>query len=466
MRTQTFCMSLLAAGAVLLAAGCDEVEDRVSWSPDGSRAIVRAGNTLCLLDTNGRLSCGIAEDIAAAAWLPDSHGLVLLQSIDVTSWSEARRLLPPEEVAEAEALAKGLPALLRAGLAMADGVSTNMWDVFGKQFKVERPEIFFAAALCAHDTQSNALHQAAQTARDYEKLRADIEGIPTNKVTEIVVVSLGNGTETNASRTIVRSIVEIQQPRASSTAKSVAFIRGGSLELAPLGGSTNRLIVAEKVVGEYDWTPDGRTLVYAVHTGEKWESGGPVRIERRTVLGSKSELDTNNPAEPLAIDVATFAPRIRCLRDGRILFAGNQQSLPSSAAASQEARLYILDPAQGTNAVPVTIPSPAGALPQDLAAFAPSPDGRQIAIVESGSDAVAVLDVATGAVEVVSPKHGWKSTVLPAWRNGNELYFGALPQASSSRPELLRWSKGSAPQVVSKSWSDEAAGMLLKKSNN
>jgi len=466
MSARVVCISLLAGGLALFLTGCDQVEDLVNWSPDGSRAVVRANGTLCLLDTNGKLSCAIADNVGSSAWLPDSHGLILLQSIAVTNWSEARRLLPPEEIADVEALAKGLPDLVRAGLATANGESTNIGDVFTEQFKIEHPEMIVAAVLCARDTQSNALDRAIQTARDPEKLRADIGDVATNKVAEIAVVVLGNGTNTNASRTIVRSLTELQQPRPSPTGKSVAFIREGSLEVTALDGSTNRVVAAEKVVGEYAWTPDGRGLVYAVHSGEKWESGDLVRIERRTVIGSNGELVTNSPAQPLAISVATFEPRIRCLPDGRILFAGLQQRLPASATAEQEARLYLIDPTPGTNAAPVTIPSPAGALPQDLAAFAPSPDGRQIAIVESGSDSVAVLDVKTGALEVVSPKHGWKSTTLPAWRGTNELYFGALPAASSSRPELLRWHKGSAPQVVSQSWPDEAAGILLKKPNN
>lgn len=466
MRTQTFCMSLLAAGAVLLAAGCDEVEDRVIWSPDGSRAIVRVNDTLCLLDTNGNLSAPVTTDVGSPAWLPDGQGLVLLRGLPVSNWTDAVRLLPAGEIAAAQSLAKGIPDLLRAGLALADSVSTNLWDRFSGQFKMEHPELLGPAILCALDTQSNALDQAIQLAKDSEKLRADISNSRTTKIPELSVFMLGGGPSTNPSRIIERTLSDLQQPRPSPSGNAVAFLRGGSLTVAPLDGSTNRIVVAERVEGNYDWTPDGKALVYAVRFTEKWESGANlVRIECRTVIGPNGEFVAVGP-QPLAVGSSTFEPRVRCLPDGRVLFAGLQQHLPASATADQEARLYCIDPALGTNAVPVTIPSPAGALPQDLAAFAPSPDGRQIAIVESGSDAVAVLDVATGAVEVVSPKHGWKSTTLPAWRDANELYFAALPGASASRPELSRWRKGSAPQVVSRSWSGDAVSGLLKKSSN
>jgi hypothetical protein len=127
------------------------------------------------------------------------------------------------------------------------------------------------------------------------------------------------------------------------------------------------------------------------------------------------------------------------------------------------ARFYLIDPSLGTNAAPVAIPSATGALPQDLAAFAPSPDGKRIAIVESGSDVVAVLDAATGALEVVSPNHGAKSRTLPAWRGSDELYFAALPQPGATRPEISHWRRGSTPQVFSSAWPSEVVTGLVEK---
>ena len=208
-----------------------------------------------------------------------------------------------------------------------------------------------------------------------------------------------------------------------------------------------------------------KSLVYAVRLTEDGSSDIHLaRIERRTVIDASGALVAGGTL-PLALSGSGFAPRVRCLPDGRLLFGGFQQQLPAPVLAARESSFFLVDPSHGTNAVPVTIPSAPGELPQNLAAFAPSPDGRQIAIVESGSDSVAVLDVASGVLEVVSPKHkhGWKSRVLPAWRGSDELYFAALPEASSTRPELLRWRKGAAPQVFSRGWGDEAVSSLLEK---
>lgn len=463
MRTHTFYFSLFAVAAVLLAAGCDEVEERLTWAPDGSRAIMRVGDKLCLLDTNGNLSTPLASNVVSAAWLPDSRGLVLLRSIKVTDWADAVRLLPREEIATVESLAKGLPDLLKVGLELAESDATSMYKQFFGELKMEHPELLSPTILCLLDTQPAALDQALQMAKDPKKLKEDLSNARTTGVAEVSVLLLGSDPAASSPHAIERTLTELQQPRPSPSAGAVAFMRGEALMIAPLDGGTNRVRVAERVEGNYDWTPDGKALVYAVRLTEKESSDiNLTRIERHTVVDAVGALVAGD-ALPLALTGSSFAPRVRCLPDGRVLFAGFQQQLPAPALAAREVRFFLIDPSLGTNAVPLAIPSAPGALPQDLAAFASSPDGHQIAIVEGGSDVVAVLDVVTGALEVLSPKRGWKSTTLPAWRGADELYFSALPDASSTRPELLRWRKGSTPQVFSRNWTGEAVGGLLEK---
>jgi hypothetical protein len=450
--------------ALLLAIGCNEVEDRMSWSPDGTRAVMRVGDGLCLVDTNGSISAQLVSNVELAAWLPDSMGLVLVRELAVTNWEEAARLLPPEETATVESLAKGLPGLFKAALAAADGDSEAIEEKFFKPLKVEFSEFLSPTILYLFDTQPAVLQQVIQGCKDPKKAEADLSNLRKTKVAEVSVLVLAGNQPSGQPRVVERTLTDLRQPRPSPSAPVVAFLRGDTLMVVPLDGGTNRVSVAEKVQGGYDWTPDGKSLVYAVRLTEKWDSGtiNLARIERRTVIDPAGALVAGD-ALPLAISGSTFEPRVRCLPEGRVLFASFQQQLPAPALAVREARFFSIDPSLGTNAAPVTIPSVPGALPQELAYFAPSPDGRQIAIVESGSDAVAVLDVATGALEVVSPKRGWKSRVLPAWRGSDELYFAALPEPSSTRPELLRWRTGGVPQVFSRSWTDAAVSGLLEK---
>ena len=463
MRTYPFCSFSLVVAALLLAIGCNEVEERMSWSPDGTRAFLRSGNELRLVDATGNISAPLVSNVEAAAWLPDSHGLVLLRQLTLTNWAEAARVLPPEERATVESLAKGVPDLLKAALAAADGDPDAIEGKFIKPLKMQSSEFLSPAILYLIDTQPAALRQASQGCKNPAKLDADLTGLSTTKVAEVSVLLLTGDQPSGPPRAIERTLTSLQQPRPSSSAPVVAFVRDDFLMVAPLDGSTNRVTVAEKVQGVYDWTTDGKSLVYAVRLTEN-ESGdiNLSRLERRNVIDATGALVAGDTL-PLALNSSGFAPRVRCLADGRVLFSGFQQQLPAPALAARESRFFLIDSSLGTNAVPVGIPSAPGALPQELAYFAPSPDGRQIAVVESGSDVVAVLDVATGALEVVSLKRSGKSRTLPAWRGTDELYLAALPKPDSTRPEFLRWRRGSTPQVFSSAWPDEVVKGLIEK---
>jgi hypothetical protein len=434
---------ILCALLLALMVGCNEVEDRLAWSPDGKQAALRVDDRLYLMDANGKLSDVIASNVTGAAWLPDSRGLVLTRLLPVDKWADAEQMLPAREADAAKAVAKGLLAF---GVEGAD------------QLELKRPELASAAILYLVDVQSNALHEAVQKSRDPAKLEADLSNARTTGVSEVSIFLLAG----KQRRAIERSLTSLTQPLPSPTTPVVAFQAGETLTVAPLDGSTNRVTVTDKLLGGYGWTPDGKALVYPNRISDKDNSDIIVAgITHYLVVDTNGALNAGQKL-PLSMNASTFTPRVKCLPDGRALFSGEPLQLPSRAVVQPATRFYLIDPALGTNAAPVTIPGEAGSLPQDLAAFAPSPDGKQIAIVESGSDAVAVLDVASGALEVVSPKRNWKSKVLPAWR-GNELYFAALPSEPSTRPELFRWRKGSAAVAISTNWPDSVVSTLLQK---
>jgi hypothetical protein len=437
-------LQILSALTLALMIGCNEVEDRLAWSPDGKQAALRVEDRLYLMDANGKLSDVIASNVTGAAWLPDGRGLVLTRSLTVLRWADAEELLPAEEISAVQSLAKGLLALGVRGL---------------DQFELKRPELASAAILYLGDTQSNALHEAVQKDTNPAKLEADLSNMRTTQVAEVSVFLLAG----KEPRVIQRSLTVLSQALPSPAARLVAFQADGKLAVAPLDGSTNRVTVTEKLLGAYGWTADGKAVVYANRLSDKDNTEITIAgITHRVVVGPNGELMAGQSL-PLGMNASTFTPRVKCLPDGRALFSGQPMQLPSPALVQPPSRFYLIDPAQGTNAAPVAIPSEAGSLPQDLAAFAPSPDGRTIAIVERGSDAVAVLDVKSGAVEVISPKRGWNSKVLPAWRGPDELYFAALPAASTNRPELFRWRRGGAPVAISTNWPEAIVNTLLEK---
>jgi hypothetical protein len=445
-----------ALAALLLAGGC-RVEERMVWAPDGTRAAVRLPEGLCLMDADGKLASPLSTNVTAVAWLPDSRGLVLVRSLAVSTWADGARLLPSNETATVEALARGLLDTLRGALAAADGDAAAIEAKFIKPLNLGSSEFVIPALICLQDAHRAELEQLVRSARnnaELEKTLAEPHGFTIN---ELAVYRLDGA----APLVLERTLAELGAPRPAPHAPVVAFLRGTQLVLAPLAGGTNALAVADRVVGSPDWTPEGQALVYAVYDSDKW-AGGAVnlfRLERRSVL-DEHDVPKAGDVQALAQAAANFVPRVRCLPDGRVLFAGLALQLPATGSAKPEAHFYLVRDAE---TAPTAIPSPAGALPQDLSSFAPSPDGRRIAIANDSDDRVIVLDVASGAVDTVAPQRVGKNRTLPAWRGPNELYFAAFPTAEARRSEWLRWSPGTAPQVISRAWSDGSVTNLVEK---
>lgn len=456
MKTAKLLNAVWALAALLLAGGC-RVEERMVWAPDGTRAAVRLPEGLCLMDTAGKLSAPLASNVTAVAWLPDSRGLVLVRSTAVATWAEGARLLPSNETATVEALARGLLDTLKGALAAADGDASAIEEKFLKPLNFAGSEFVTPALVCLYDAQSDELIKMIRSARNHVELEKSLAESHSFAVNELAVYRLEGG----VPLVLERTLADLSAPRPAPTSPVVAFLRGTQLILAPLAGGTNRLVAAENAVGIHDWTPEGRALVYAAYAGEKWEANAVnlFRVERRTVLDEHG-VPVAGDVLPLAQGAANFVPRVRCLPDGRVLFASLALQLPASGNAKPAARFYLV---RDTEPAPVAIPTPVDALPQDLSSFVPSADGRRIALADSGDDQVSVVEIASGALETVAPQRVGKSRTLPAWRGTNELYFAAFPTAGAQRPEWLRWSPGAAPQVISGAWNTGSVTNLVEK---
>ena len=330
MRISSACVVL---GVLLLAGGC-RVEERMVWSPDGARAAVRLPDGLCLMDASGVLSPPVASNVLAVAWLPDSQGLVLLRQIPMTNWPDAARLLPPEETAIVEALTRGMVDVLKGALVAAGGDAAAVSEKFLKPLKIESPDKFIPIALCLHDTQTTALRQIIQGARnagDWEKFLTNSFEINVN---ELSILHLKDGRTNGTPQLLERTLDDLAEPRPSPTAPVVAFLRRNSLTVVPLNGGTNRICVTDKTAGSYDWTPDGKSLVYPVRLTGEWEPDAInlVRIERRVAVDAAGALIAGDVL-PLALAGVTFTPRVRCLPDGQVLFASLALQLPEIGRA-------------------------------------------------------------------------------------------------------------------------------------
>lgn len=453
---------LLLLGVVLAAtAGCN-VDERLWWSPDGSRAALRTPAGLCLVTADGNLSAPLASDVIAAAWLPDGKKLAIVRKFEVSKWSDVVRLAPRAETEQAELLAKGMPDLSKALRTITNNDANAIDDKFPVLLKVSRDEWVTPALLCLRDTLPDLLQASLEGFKDADKLRQELTELKA-EVFELSLLTLSGNQITGEPLILERTLTQLEQPRPSPAAPAIAYLRGGTLVALPIGGGSNCLTISEKAEGSFDWTPDGKSLAFATRIAEKWDAGSVnlAQIQRRSAIDANGSLTAGDIAS-LSTIATVHPPRVRCLPDGRVLVASVVSNFPAAADAEQETRLYVIDSAKEP-AIPVALPTGPKALPMELAHFAPSPDGKKIALVESGSDVVAVLDVATGAVEVVSPKRDLKCRTLPAWRGAEELYFAALPEPGAKRVEWMRWKSGSAPMVFSRGWADATVDGLLEE---
>ena len=361
-----------------------------------------------------------------------------------------------------EGFATGLPGLITGALEATGGDMSTIEEKFFKPLKIELGPAFLAGLICLRDTRPETFSNLLARAGSSEQLEKDLSEADGAIVQEISVLRLEGDKLAGQPLVLERTLAALSEPRPSPSAPVVAFLRDDVLTVAPLDGGTNRVTVNDKIGGSYDWTPDGTALVFAAGLSDQWKRGNMniANVQRRVVIGGAGEL-VEGESVLLATGAFPFTPRVHCLADGRVLFASQAIQLPAGANAAGEARFYVVDPAAATNSLPVPIPTAPGALPADLSGFAVSPDGRYVAIGEYGSDSIALLEIATGRLDVISPNRGARNRTVPAWRS-DELYFAALPEAGAKRPEWMRWRKGGTAQVFSGRWPDAAVENLVE----
>jgi hypothetical protein len=461
---KNYIYSVAVAAVALLAGGCLP-EGFIWWSPDGQTAAVRTSEGLRLAGTNGQLSAIILPgEIQSAAWLPDGSELVVSRSFKLTNWAAVEKMIPREEATLTLQMAQAMPDLLKAGLTVSSASMDDLTEKFLKPLGMAESPVLEAAWACALMMHRDQLRAAMAGVTNAAKLQAEILSSETNGISiyEISLLALHHGHPAGEARPIIRSLRPLLDPVLSPRHSVVAFRTDDrALKAMTLDGSSC-LVVASEDVPSAVWSADGRALIHVV-MGKSDKVG---EIRSRTVVSDSGELLPNAPrAESLAMGAFTAgaSPRLAVLPDGRILFASMLISLPARAASIYPgAQFFLLDPAK-RDAAPVAVAIKEGSLPEDLSTFAPSPDGRFVAVAEGGSDTVAVCQLATGKVRIISPSHaGWKTCMMPAWRSSRDLTFAALPSATAARPELILWQADAPVRVLSKDWPDSVVRLWME----
>jgi hypothetical protein len=446
----------------LLFAGCDETLEKMEWSPDGKQAAVLLRGDLCLSDAAGVLSAPLAGDVISATWLPDGSGLIGIRSLHPQSWKEAVALLSSEEATTLEQLALAFIGFLEGALEASDGSFDEIADRFLAPLKIDSSEKLAAILACVSHTQAKPLKKLIGKApkKQREQLERDFSEIRQIRLQQLFAVRF-DGSHSADLRSFLCTADALSEARPSPDGRSAAFVREGTLQLIALESGAKPFNASQPVIGSIAWEKDGKSVAFASPTS-KWEPGKN-NLSTVTRIEVAREADEWKAAEPVKIAqiCSPYLPRVRALPDGSLIFASVETSFPSLPSAHSESSFFVVSPGSEGKKPMKKIKCDGGLLPADLSSFAPSPDGKQLAIVDGEGDAVRLLTVETGSVQTVWPKDRCKSRTLPAWRGARELFFVGLPKEAVARPEWMQWSAEGGARVFSGHWEEAGLTPLL-----
>jgi hypothetical protein len=458
-------------------------EQRFWWSPQGDRALVLVEDRLHLVEVGGELGDPLAMEgggaVRSVSWLADGSGFVCQRELVLKSWAEAKALIATEEVDVVEALE---PAVLSMFGGALHGSGDR--DFLNELIKGMGYQRLMAALMLVYEQKPTEVKEVLGSTERGREILTALGGKDAGFVVhEICRVGL-EGRTLSKPVSLARGMLKAPMfPKVSPKGRAVAFLRinsdgeHGALEVVSLDGGVG-LKVSERVSLAFDWMADGERLVYAAALGG---NDGPLQTVQqvRVVQGQGNGALVKPPyernaegvmvrvkgedrlADPqvLLTAILLHRPVLQGLPDGRVLMVSQAAEFPAVGGGMElDPRLYLIA-ADGKSMEKVdTAP---GALPTDLSYVVASPDGKRVAVVESETDAVAVVEMSTGKVEMVSPAHErWSCRTLPRWKSADELTFAALDQ--KGRPKWWLWTEGQATRCLNESWSDEASATWLK----
>ncbi len=449
---------ILIAALTCVLTGCPQSQ-RLAWSPDGKAAVIVGPKGLQILHPDGTLGPVIAPEAESFAWLPDNRSLMVTRKITLSTWAEARSLLPALEIDQVERLARAIPHLYRAAVELSDHGKVKLDEQLLKTYGFDSEVILadadklWIAALMRIDRE-----QLRVFARE-SKLEVKDEDFPKEvEVNELALIRLDDQWQRVGEPAVIeRSLRTLGAFSVQAKGARAAYLRGRTVILRDLVTQATAEL-PDAHIERCAWSPDGGTL-YTVAVAGVGGSAGVRVITGRSVTFSGSEWKVEN-AETLSELVLSSQPvPMQVMPDGRILFASLElrPAEPDAAASC----LFILDP--GTKAV--TRVNTPGGLPSVGDGFSVSASGRSVAILQDEPANVTIVDIATGAVEQIASVEGWKNTTPPEWR-GEDLYFATAESKDAAHPDLLRKQPGKPAEKVSTTWPDELRDCLMSKNKS
>jgi hypothetical protein len=434
--------------ALLLLAGC--FEQGLTWSPDGKRAAVISNAGLFLCGADGTLSPPLMPDVLRVAWLSDSQQLVLAKKIEVNTWAPIARALgaPATEVLVAKA--EDAWKKFQAGANLSEIVKGRDERLI-KIYLRERHGEALQAKLKPDEWK-------AMTETD-----ANISQLITARIDGDKVVPIAQ---------LYEGVDEVISCRIAADDRAVAFVtdagKDGQLWVVAMDASPP-VLVANQVAFLPDWTADARSLVYLQASGVAVKDDLRLgTLVRREVLDASGKIKVQPEQKYLAGWIFSEMSRVRCLRDGRILFNAAEISLPIAAEDYGEIReqLFAIDPARQSTLVRMIPRKAENHVPKMLSFFEVSPDEQQVVCgdLEGG---VSVLTLSTGEVQEIQASGRTSIAGFPVWRATGEFSYTRRTEPIDGKEPVrlveIVLRKGDTQRVLSTSWPDERVNEFVTK---
>jgi hypothetical protein len=294
----------------------------------------------------------------------------------------------------------------------------------------------------------------------------------TQPVNSIEVYALDSGGP-KLSATLMTTLWDVRELRVSPTGNAAIIVTKGQaanswasedqacdLWLAATDGERPAVKIASLAAWYPDWSPDGR-VVFFVRTidshSEKQATLGS--LSRIRVIGDDGKfLNSLKAPEDLVGLLYSEFSRVRCLKDGRILFATVEVTLPATQGdMPEQPQLYAFDPGKQATVNRLFSKQTAEEFGNNAQYFEVSPDEARVSIPD-GTGRVTVVELGSGAVTAVQDKpvliDNDKGTLMtvPAWRTPDELTFAA-PGAAKGSPNIVLWSiSKNSGKTLSSGW--------------
>jgi hypothetical protein len=337
-------MPAILALAVLVS-GCRSWEEApVVWAPDGQHAFFIAGGALYVTDGSGTLSSPLVG-VYRAAWLGDSRRLVVAYSREVNNLSALADALERERLREIIDRAEALWQQTRipeGPMPLEDRLGAIGGTDLGREQETR------AMVLYLRETYDDALR--AVLGREWAEISRDY----TDATVHTLAVARMEDGRLELGEALYQDLARIMRIRPAPGSQNVAFLTeaeeffgDGDLALVgtPVDGSLPAKVVATPAGVSFDWTPDGRSLVYID------EQSGPTGAaqSRFGALFERDVLDDAGRVNPetsgarlLAYLLLDERTRVDALSDGHVLLRARPFRFPATTLPTRD-QLFLIN---------------------------------------------------------------------------------------------------------------------------